>query len=357
MPILSFVDEFALTTSPVEESYLSRTGFVIPTYNASRHWDQLHAALQRQGIRNEQVLFVDSSSSDDTRDLVRQAGYRLKIIPKNSFRHGATRKMAAESLRWAAFLVYLTQDAIPCGEDSVERLLSAFNDPEVGAAYGRQLPREEAGPIERHARMFNYPEAPDIRAFASLKRLGIKAAFFSNSFGAYRRTALDEAGGFPNHTPVSEEVTIAARMLMAGWKIAYQADAAAIHSHALTVSKEFSRYFDIGVHHARETWLLSHFGNAGGEGCSFVASQMRYLLKTKPSDIPLAMVRNLSKWCSYQLGLHEKSLPLALKRALSGQPNFWQKDRLSPVLLSTYRTARTVSEIRLTDLRTSQSSD
>ena len=356
MPILSFVDEFALGTVPVEESFLSRSGFVIPTYNASRHWDRLHAALQRQGIGNEQVLFVDSSSSDDTRDLVLRAGYQLKRIPKNSFRHGGTRKMAAESLSWATFLVYLTQDAIPCGEDSIERLLRAFDDPEVGAAYGRQLPREEAGPIEGHARLFNYPETSDIRTFASRKRLGIKAAFFSNSFGAYRRTALDEVGGFPSHTPVSEEVTIAARMLMAGWKIAYQADAAAIHSHALTLRQEFSRYFDIGVHHGRETWLLKSFGKAGGEGCSFVASEMRYLLKTDPSYIPLAIVRNLSKWCSYQLGLHEKSLPLALKRALSGQPSFWQESGLFPIQ-SSYRAPRTTSDIRLADLQGNQSSE
>ncbi|MGD0914316.1 MAG: hypothetical protein ABR928_20680, partial [Terracidiphilus sp.] len=70
-----------------------------------------------------------------------------------------------------------------------------------------------------------------------------------------------------------------------------------------------------------------------------------------------AMVRNLSKWCSYQLGLHERSLPLVLKKAISGQPSFWQESRSFPILLSSYRAPGTVSDMRLVDLRGSQLSD
>ena len=80
---------------------LRKTGIVIPTYNAARYWDRLQAALNQQGILREQVLIVDSSSTDDTRKLAKRAGYRLKQISKESFRHGATRQMAAESLPWA----------------------------------------------------------------------------------------------------------------------------------------------------------------------------------------------------------------------------------------------------------------
>jgi rhamnosyltransferase len=325
LPLLSTVEEIALS----EVSLLARTGFVIPTYNASGCWNHLHAALERQGIGREQVLVVDSSSSDNTGKLVRRAGYQLKTIPKESFRHGATRQTAAKALPWADVLVYLTQDALPCGADSIACLLRAFDDPQVGAAYGRQLPREEADPIERHGRLFNYPATSDIRTFASRHRLGIKAAFFSDSFAAYRRTALEQVGGFPEDAIVSEEVTVVARMLMAGWKIAYQADATAHHSHPLTLRQESARYFDIGVHHGREAWLLENFGGAGGEGRAFVASEMRFLWRTNPSLIPLATIRNGLKWCSYQLGMREKYLPAAMKRILSGQPNFWKEERIT----------------------------
>ncbi len=321
------VSDAPQSASASRPSLLRKTAVVIPTYNAGRHWNQLHSALQQQGLSEEQILIVDSSSSDNTRKLARRAGYRLKQIPKESFRHGATRQMAAESLGWAEVLIYMTQDAAPSGENSIKKLVSSFDDPEVGAAYGRQLPRLEASPIERHARLFNYPDASDLRTFSSRNKLGIKAAFISNSFAAYRRSALLEVGGFPRNTIVSEEVTVAARMLIANWKVAYQADAAVIHSHPLTVKQEFSRYFDIGVHHGRAKWLLHAFGGAGEEGRTFVMSQMRYLAKTKPSDMPVAAFRNLSKWCSYQLGLHERFLPIAVKEALSGYPHFWEEER------------------------------
>ena len=328
---MNCVDRAVEEKSPSKLNLLRQTGVVIPTYNASRFWGRMHAALEAQGMRPEQVLIVDSSSSDNTRNLAQRAGYQIKQIPTENFRHGATRQMATSCLPWAEILIYLTQDAIPCGSDSFAMLLSAFENAEVGACYGRQLPRPEADPIERHARLFNYPESSDLRTFDSRRQLGIKAAFFSNSFAAYRRTALEQVGGFPDNTIVSEEVTVVARMLMARWKILYQAEATAIHSHPLTIKQEFSRYFDIGVHHGREHWLIDEFGSAGGEGRSFILSEAKFLLKTKPHLIPLATIRNISKWFSYQLGRHERYLSQAAKESISGQPNYWTDQRKAAI--------------------------
>ncbi len=271
----------------------------------------------------EQVLIVDSSSTDGTQALARRAGYQLLEISRDSFRHGATRQIAAGFFPRQSTLIFLTQDALPSGARAFSTLLEAFEDPDVGAAYGRQLPREKAGPIERHARLFNYPDRSEVRAFASKDEIGFRAAFFSNSFAAYRRSAFDEVGGFPTNTIVSEEVTVAARMLLAGWKVAYQADSRVTHSHDLSLRQEFARYFDIGVYHGRSRWLLEQFGTAGGEGRAFVLSELRYLWDTQPTLLPVALSRNLSKWMSYHLGLQEQWLPLSIKRGISGQRTFW----------------------------------
>ncbi len=304
---------------------LQQTGIIIPTFNASSHWKQLQAALDRQGIAKDQVLIVDSSSTDNTAALVKRAGYSLKVIPQEQFQHGATRQLALAQLPWAEILVYLTQDAVP-GKNAISTLIKAFDDAEVGAAYGRQLPRPEADAIETHARLFNYPPVSAVRNFASREQLGFRAAFFSNSFAAYRRSALEAVGGFPTDTIVSEEVTVVARMLIEGWKVAYQADATAVHSHPFTVRKEFSRYFDIGVHHGRTGWLIEQFGGAGGEGLKFVASEMRFLAKHKATLIPLAVVRSATKWWAYKFGVHEQHLPLWFKKSISGQPNYWHSE-------------------------------
>lgn len=306
------------------ERRLRKTGLIVPTYNAALYWPRLSAALDQQGFKSHQILVVDSSSTDGTGELAEKSGYRVLRIPKSSFGHGATRQMAAKQLRWAETLVFLTQDAIPCGCRAILNLVSAFEDPKVGAAYGRQLPRPEGCAIEAHGRLFNYPAVSHERSFASREALGFRATFFSNSFAAYRRSALDQVGGFPN-VIVSEEVSVVARMLMAGWNVSYQADAEVIHSHPMDLRNEFSRYFDIAVHHSRENWILEQFGHVGGEGVLFILSELRYLLNHAPHLVPLAMLKNATKWLGYRVGMREKYLPLWSKRLLSAQKSYWRR--------------------------------
>ena len=304
----------------------SSCGIIIPTFNAARYWPDLHEGLLRQGIDREQVLIVDSTSSDGTDSLAREAGYRLVVNPSASFRHGRTRQMAADLLPEAEYLVYLTQDAIPYDGHSLANLLESFEDSCVGAAYGRQLARPQANAIERHGRLFNYPPRSAITDFASRTSLGFRSAYFSNSFAAYRRTAFEEVGGFPGHVIASEDVSAAARMLLNGWKIRYRSEAKVIHSHDLSLFAEFSRYFDISIHHQQENWIIEQFGSVGGEGLKFVLSELRYLAKNSPQLIPLALLRSAAKWTAYQCGRRESLLPLWIKRNLSLQPAYWTSE-------------------------------
>ena len=65
-------------------------------------------------------------------------------------------------------------------------------------------PGRGANPIEAHARLFNYPPVSAIRSLEDAAAMGFKAIFFSNSFGAYRRTALEQVGGFPKESNFGE---------------------------------------------------------------------------------------------------------------------------------------------------------
>ena len=299
-------------------------GVIIPTHNAARHWPELSASLNAQGVLPGQILIIDSTSSDATRDLARASGYKVVCIPKEEFGHGSTRQLATSYMPQAELLIYMTQDAVLADPTAIQALCSAMEDPRVGAAYGRQLPRQGADAIERHARYFNYPDVSQVKTFESRKVYGIKAAFCSNSFAVYRRSALEEVGGFPSDVIFGEDSWVAAKMLMAGWKVAYRADAAVVHSHGLGVVEEFHRYFDIGIHHHREAWLLETFGNAGGEGLRFVRSELQYLRAHSIGLIPKALIRTMAKLVAYRLGSMEHRLPVRLNRMLASSPSFWQ---------------------------------
>ena len=302
---------------------MSKIGLIVPTLNAGSLWQSWLKAYQQQTRKPDCLLVIDSSSSDDTAALAGGLGFDVKVIPKSAFNHGGTRQIGVDALPSADIIVFLTQDALLASPDAIGRLLVAFEDERVGAAYGRQLPHRNAGPIAAHARLFNYPAQSQLRGLEDRTRFGIKTVFISNSFAAYRRSALLQAGGFPADTIMNEDTYVAGKMLASGWKIAYCADAQVFHSHDYSFLDEFKRYFDIGVFHTHTSWLQQAFGGASGEGLRFVVSEMRHLIKHAPWLIPSAVLRTGLKWLGFKLGALHPGLPRTLRRSFSLHKSYW----------------------------------
>ncbi len=299
---------------------MSKVGLIVPTLNAGKLWQFWLEAFEQQTRKPDYLLVIDSSSSDDTQALARAHGFTVKVIAKTEFNHGGTRQMGVDMMPEADIIVFLTQDALLANPDAIEQLLATFENQRVGAAYGRQLPHRNAGPIAAHARLFNYPPESQLRGLEDRARFGIKTAFISNSFAAYRRSTLTHVGGFPADTIMNEDTHVAGQMLAAGWQIAYCAKAQVFHSHDYHFLDEFKRYFDIGVFHTHTPWLQQLFGGASGEGRRYVISEMRYLLKKAPWLIPSAMLRTALKWLGFKMG---GSLPRTVSQHLSLHRSYW----------------------------------
>lgn len=303
---------------------MNKVGLIVPTLNAGKLWEAWLIAFAQQTLKPDVLLVIDSSSSDDTAALARAHGFDVQVIPKSAFNHGATRQSGVNGLPDTDIIVFLTQDALLANPYAIEWLLDVFvDDDQVGAAYGRQLPHRNAGPIAAHARLFNYPAECRLRALPDRARFGIKTAFISNSFAAYRRNALMQVGGFPVDTIMNEDTYVAGKMLLSGWKIAYCADAQVFHSHDYGFVEEFKRYFDIGVFHNQSPWLQETFGGASGEGLRFVISEQRYLIRHAPWLIPSALLRTALKWLGYKLGTLHSGLPKTVRRCFSMHKTYW----------------------------------
>jgi rhamnosyltransferase len=297
---------------------------IIPTYNAGEFWKQVLDSISKQIGAPERKLVIDSGSTDGTPDLARAAGFEVITIDKRDFDYGGTRQLGADHASDCNLLIYMTQDVVLAEPDTLAILLGAFTDPKVGAAYGRQLPRIGATAIETHARMFNYPPQSHVRDQSDVGKFGFKCAFFSDAFGAYRREAHEAIGGFPLKVIFGEDTIAIGKMLALGWKIAYVAEAKALHSHGYTLAQEFRRYFDIGAFHDQHHWMLETFGKLGGEGLRFVKSESRYLLRHGILELPSAWIRTLAKWLGYKAGLRHSALTLERKRAWSMNRGYWQ---------------------------------
>jgi len=296
---------------------------IVPTLNPGPLWLQWLAAVQLQQ-QNVLGMVVDSCSTDGTDFSTLPIGWQCLSIAAADFNHGGTRTLAMQNVPAVTeVVVFMTQDAFLATPDALQALLLALGDPTVACAYGRQLPHVNATPLAAHARLFNYPAASRTLSMADQPQLGLKTCFLSNSFAAYRLSDLLAVGGFPSNVILGEDMSVAARLLMAGKRLAYVSEACVYHSHNYTLVQEFRRYFDTGVFHARTPWLLEAFGGAGGEGLRFVRSELSYLWRKAPAWLPLALISSFAKWLGYKLGRNEAHLPLALKRWCSMHKRYW----------------------------------
>ena len=283
---------------------MTSIALIVPVKNGGPRWRMVIASIQVQRLRPQRVVVVDSGSTDGSDNAAKAAGFELHIITPERFNHGGTRQMAIEMVPECETVIFLTQDAVLEGPDTLEQLVSALRaHPQAGVAYGRQLPRAEAGPIERHARLFNYPEQNAEKSLEDIQRLGIKTAFTSNSFAAYRQEALLRAGGFPQSCAMGEDMIAAARILLQGGTVVYAAQARVIHSHRLTMAEETRRYYGIGRMHAQQRPLLARFQSPESEGKRFVRSELVFLSRHAPWRIPEALLRTVIKYSAYRWGM------------------------------------------------------
>ncbi len=299
---------------------------VVPTYNGGSLWLDSAARLSKQKPEVERVKVVDSSSKDETQEVARNNGFELTIIDQKDFDHGGTRSFALEDIT-SDVVVFLTQDALLCDEDAIANLVSVFEaSPDIVCAYGRQLPHVDANPLAQHARRNSYREESYVTGLEDSFPAGFRKAFMSNSFAAYRTDFLKFIEGFPKHLILGEDSFVAARALMQGKKVAYVAEAKVMHSHNYSAIEEFKRYFDIGVFHSTQAWMIKELGSVEGEGVKFAQDQLKYVIKQKQFLwIPRSACASLAKFMGYKLGKKHAQLGPRWSRRLSMYKSYWNR--------------------------------
>ncbi len=302
---------------------------IVPVCNGEKYLPEFFAALSSQDSQPAEILVSDSESTDTSSALCKENGAIVYPVKRQDFDHGGTRTFLAAQAQYDV-LVFLTQDAILATPSSLGKLVSAIAPGRggVACAYGRQLPRADASAASAHLRLFNYPASSAIRSFEDRKRLGLKTVFISNSFAAYSRDALRECGYFMDGLIFGEDTCTVGRLLRKGYKICYCAEAEVVHSHNYSLLEEFRRYFDIGVLHTSEKWLLDTYGVAEGVGSDYARSALLDLIDKKQYHlVPDWFCRCGCKFIGYTTGRNHKRLPGVMRRNLGMHRLWWQKKR------------------------------
>ena len=297
---------------------------IIPTYKPDEQFEVLIERLAKQSFQPGKIWIVKTEERywRSLPSVQGSAPIKVLHIGKREFDHGGTRKRMAERSE-AEFFVCMTQDALPADRYLFERLLAAFEDETVGAAYARQLAGEEAGIIERYTRQFNYPEESRVKRKQDEKELGIKTWFCSDVCAAYRTSAYVEAGGFVPHTIFNEDMLMAEKLIRLGYGVAYQAEAKVWHAHRYTCRQQFQRNFDLGVSHRQYREVFGRVSSES-EGIKMVKKTASYLLQSKKGYlIPELVLQSAAKLLGYQAGKRYDKLPLWLVKKCSASPGYF----------------------------------
>ena len=297
---------------------------LIPVYRPDGTLTELLKRLKMQNYPIHRVILMNTEEKHFPAELT-GIWDRVEVyhLAKEEFDHGGTRDRGVR-MSTADLVVCMTQDAMPADETLIEELVKPFDDPEVWAAYARQLPNEDCREVEKYTRSFNYPEKSMVKTKEDLDRLGIKTFFCSNVCAAWRREKYLELGGFVKHTIFNEDMILAGTMIKQGGKIAYCAKAKVIHSHNYSAIQQFHRNFDLAV---SQTMYPEVFGGirSESEGIKLVKKSLSYCIKIgKPWLMIQVVTQSAGKFLGYKMGQQYRSLPMWLILRCTMSPSFWR---------------------------------
>lgn len=221
---------------------MARISVVIPVKNGGPLLAEVVKAAA--GQNPDELLVIDSGSTDDSVAVARAAGAEILEISPADFGHGRTRNLGVRSTT-GDIVAFLTQDATPADGWLAAHVEALELDEHVGASFGPHLPRAGTSPmiareLEEFFSAFSPHGGPTLQR--SIDEAGWHPGFLSNVNAAYRRSAL-EAVPFRD-VPYAEDQAAAVDLLAAGWLKAYHPRAAVLHAHDYPWAEFMRRYFD-----------------------------------------------------------------------------------------------------------------
>ena len=298
---------------------------IIPAYRPGKEFEKLLDSLSTQNYPVEKILVMNTEEKFwNTAWEKKFPKVNVVHLKKADFDHGGTRCQGAR-LSDSDIMIFMTQDAVPADRNLIGNLIRPLQEnSKVGAAYARQLAREDCAYLEKYTRRFNYPETSSIKWEKDTDTYGIKTYFCSNVCAAYRRGVYLELGGFPHPVIFNEDLVFAAGAIQNGWKIIYKADARVIHSHEYTYRELIRRNFDQGVSQACHPEIFEKV-KSEKEGIHLICTLVKKLLKErKYLQIIQLFVESGCKYLGYQMGKHYRQLPESFIMKLTMNHNYWR---------------------------------
>ena len=208
-----------------------KVSVVIRAYNEDEHIEKLLLGISAQSLKADEVILVDSGSTDNTVEIARRYGCTIVSIEKHEFTFGRAlnRGCAAAS---GDICVFPSGHVFPTYHNWLEALVAQFNDECVALSYGRQR-GSDINKFSEH-QIF-------ARWYPTESVCPQKSYFCNNANCAIRRSAWETLAYDETLTGLEDLAWGKAVQANGGW-IAYVAEAEVVHVHDETWEQIQNRY-------------------------------------------------------------------------------------------------------------------
>ncbi|HQX02271.1 MAG TPA: glycosyltransferase family A protein, partial [Anaerolineales bacterium] len=193
---------------------------IIRAYNEEKYIGRLLEGIQRQTLKDVEIILVDSGSTDSTVSIAESYGARVVRIPSAEFTFGRSLNYGIKEAK-REFIVIASAHVYPVYPDWLETLLHPFQDDNVALSYGKQRGPEFAKFSEQQIFHQWYPD---------LSKLNQETVFCNNANAAIRKSLWEE-NNYDETLTGLEDLAWAKWAKERGHSIAYVAEAEIIHVH------------------------------------------------------------------------------------------------------------------------------
>jgi cellulose synthase/poly-beta-1,6-N-acetylglucosamine synthase-like glycosyltransferase len=198
--------------------YEPTVSVIIPAFNEERVIAGSVARVLASDYPALQVIVADDGSNDDTSAIVREIFGDDPRVTLLTLRNGGKAAALNRALKDAAGEVVIALDADTQFEpETIRRLTRWFADPAIGAVAGDARVGNRVNLVTRWQAV-EYITAQNLerRALAGFDAITV----VPGAVGAWRRTALDSVGGYPEDT-LAEDQDLTIAIQRHGWRVTY----------------------------------------------------------------------------------------------------------------------------------------